>query len=74
LTGSHRPDGIFIAYGEGIKRKLDVPGAHIYDIFPTIFYLQNLPVPPNMDGKVLTDIFTEERLQRYPVRQPEPKK
>jgi predicted AlkP superfamily phosphohydrolase/phosphomutase len=74
LTGSHRPDGIFIAYGEGIKRKLDAPGAHIYDIFPTIFYLQNLPIPSDMDGRVLTNIFTEERLQQHPVRQLEPKK
>jgi predicted AlkP superfamily phosphohydrolase/phosphomutase len=73
LTGSHRSDGILIAYGEGIKRNSHVTGAHIYDIVPTIYYLQNLPVPSDMDGKVLTNIFTEERLQQHPVRQLEPK-
>jgi len=70
LTGSNHSDGIFIAYGEGIKRKSHMTGAHIYDIVPTILYLQNLPVPSDMDGKVLTDIFTEERLQQHPVKQP----
>jgi len=69
ITGWNRPNGIFIATGEGIKRKSHVTGAHIYDIFPTIFYLQNLPVPSDTDGKVLTDIFTEERLQQHPVKQ-----
>jgi len=34
-----------------------VTGPHIYVTVPTIFYLQNLPVPSDMNGKVLTNIL-----------------
>jgi predicted AlkP superfamily phosphohydrolase/phosphomutase len=66
--GTHRPDGIFIAHGSHIKRGATVSNATLYDIAPTILYLQHHPVPDDMDGKVLTDIFTEEQLRRQPVQ------
>jgi hypothetical protein len=44
----------------------------VYDIAPTILYLQHHPVPSDMDGKVLADMFTEERLRRHPVQHGEP--
>ena len=63
--------GIFIAYGPHIK-----PGIRgeisIYDIAPTILYLQDHPVFQDMDGKVLIDIFKDEYVSRHPVRQIEP--
>lgn len=69
--GFHRPMGIFIAYGPHIK-----PGIRgeisIYDIAPTILYLQDHPVFQDMDGKVLIDIFKDEYVSRHPVRQIEP--
>jgi predicted AlkP superfamily phosphohydrolase/phosphomutase len=72
--GQHHPEGIFIASGPGIIKGGRIEGACIYDITPTILYLQNHPVPSDMDGKVLTEIFTEERLHQLPVMQMEPKK
>lgn len=71
-TGMHRPEGIFIAYGPHIKQGATVANATIHDITPTILYLQGHPIPRDMDGRVLTDIFTEEQLRRHPVRQGEP--
>ena len=73
-VGQHLPEGIFIASGPGIRKGEHIEGACIYDITPTILYLQNHPVPSDMDGKVLTDIFTKERLLQYPVTRMEPKK
>ena len=70
--GTHRPQGIFIAYGPHIKRGTTVVKPTQYDIAPTILYLQGHPIPMDMDGKVLTDIFTEEQLRHHPVQHCEP--
>jgi predicted AlkP superfamily phosphohydrolase/phosphomutase len=73
-NGSHRPEGVFIAHGPHIKQGVAVADASIYDITPTVLYLQNRPVPLDTDGKVLTGIFTEERLSAYPVQWYEPER
>ena len=57
-TGSHRLNGIFIAYGPGIKKSQRV-NAKIYDIAPTILHIFGLPIPNDMDGRVLIEIFEE---------------
>jgi predicted AlkP superfamily phosphohydrolase/phosphomutase len=72
--GQHLPDGIFVASGPRIKKGGRIEGASIYDITPTVLYLQNHPIPSDMDGRVLTDIFIEERLRQHPVMRTEPKK
>ena len=56
-TGSHRLEGIFLAYGKDIKKSYKIEGAKIYDIAPTILHLFGLPIPNDMDGRVLTEIF-----------------
>ena len=60
VSGRHRPQGIFIAYGPHIKRGATVANACLYDIAPTVLCLQGHPIPADMDGKVLTDIFAED--------------
>jgi len=57
-SGEHRPDGLFIAKGPGIKsgKKID---ARIIDLSPTTIHLFGLPVPKDMDGRVLKEIFRE---------------
>lgn len=57
-TGTHRPEGIFIAYGPSIKNncKLDEP-VLTWDIAPTVLHMMNIPTPDYMDGKVLKTIF-----------------
>lgn len=56
----HALDGIFLAYGPDIKDAAEVQGAGIYDIAPTILHMFGLPVPDDMDGRVLTEIFRED--------------
>jgi hypothetical protein len=70
--GNHRPNGIFIARGPHIRPGATVADACLYDIAPTILYLQDHPIPSDMDGDVLTDIFSQEQLRRRPVRYSEP--
>lgn len=59
-SGIHKKEGIFIAYGSDISRGATVEGAKIYDIAPTILHMFGLPVPADMDGRVLTEIFRED--------------
>jgi predicted AlkP superfamily phosphohydrolase/phosphomutase len=59
-SGTHRDYGIFLAYGPGIRQGATIEGARLLDLAPTILHLQGVPVPADMDGKVLTDIFTGE--------------
>jgi predicted AlkP superfamily phosphohydrolase/phosphomutase len=59
-TGSHRMNGIFLAYGPDIKKGKTIEGAKIYDIAPTVLHMYNSSIPKNMDGQVLTKIFLEK--------------
>jgi Flp pilus assembly protein TadD len=52
----HRPNGIFVVRGPGIKKDTLVHGASLLDVAPTILALMGLPVPRDMDGSVLTQI------------------
>jgi predicted AlkP superfamily phosphohydrolase/phosphomutase len=56
LEGTHRPDGILVATGPGIARTERLR-AHIVDCAPTILAMLGLPIPDDMEGRVLLDVF-----------------
>jgi predicted AlkP superfamily phosphohydrolase/phosphomutase len=68
---THRPDGILIAAGRDIKPGSVLTDAHVHDIAPTLLYLNRQPIPTDMEGRVLVEIFAEERLKRIPIVQKE---
>lgn len=57
--GEHRMQGIFFARGPNIKRGTEAKGTRIYDITPTVLHILNLPIPDDVNGKVLEEIFSE---------------
>lgn len=57
LSGVHRMDGIIAAQGPHIKWNEKLEGAGIIDVAPTILYALNMPIPSDMDGKPLTNMF-----------------
>jgi predicted AlkP superfamily phosphohydrolase/phosphomutase len=65
---SHRPEGILILQGPGIKKGERMTGAHIMDVAPTILYLLGLPVSKGFDGKVLTEALEPDTLKTHPIR------
>ena len=68
-NGNHRLNGIFLVYGPRIKKGYKIENAKIYDIAPTILHIFGLPIPNDMDGKVLMEIFEpdSEFARRKPV-------
>ena len=58
-TNNHSQHSIFMATGPDIKKGKTSP-IRIYDFAPTILHMFGLPVPSEMDGKVLKGIFKEE--------------
>lgn len=54
-TGWHRRDGMVVMSGKAVSRKTHLISAEIQDVAPTILYLLGLPVPDDMDGRVLTE-------------------
>ena len=57
----HSPFGIFVLKGPGIKKDELVFGASLLDVCPTLLSLFDLPIGRDMDGKVLTGAFAEEK-------------
>ena len=52
-SGSHRMDGILFLSGPGMRQGYSLSGASIMDIAPTVLALLGVPVPNEMDGRVL---------------------
>jgi predicted AlkP superfamily phosphohydrolase/phosphomutase len=65
----HRPEGIFIASGPGIlAQPVALPNLDIEDVAPTALYLLGLPVPTDMDGRVLTEVIDPALADARPVK------
>ncbi|MBI4787794.1 MAG: alkaline phosphatase family protein [Chloroflexi bacterium] len=63
--GNHRMEGVFIARGPQVApRATPLPDLDIEDIAPTALHLMGLPVPEDMDGRVLSEILTPEARQQ----------
>jgi predicted AlkP superfamily phosphohydrolase/phosphomutase len=56
---NHSSKGIFLAKGPHINSKGPLEGVRIIDIAPTILYLMGLPIPKNMDGRLLVEIIQQ---------------
>jgi predicted AlkP superfamily phosphohydrolase/phosphomutase len=67
-TGIHRSDGMLLATGKAIKRGAGIEHANIMDLAPTILYLMGGEIPRDMDGKVLSAMFTEEFLHANAIK------
>jgi predicted AlkP superfamily phosphohydrolase/phosphomutase len=66
-SGEHSMQGIFLACGAHLKnggQRID--GARLLDILPTVLHALGLPVPDDVDGKVLVEIFEADWLAQNP--------
>ncbi len=64
--GTHRLHGILVARAPALKTGAEIENSHLIDIAPTILHLLGVPVPEDMDGRVLTDAFSPNSSPRIP--------
>jgi predicted AlkP superfamily phosphohydrolase/phosphomutase len=66
-SGMHRDYGLLIMNGKGVRQGVAIDGAGIQDLAPTILYAMQCPIPRDMDGRVLTEVFTEGFREQVPA-------
>ena len=68
LSGHHRPDGVLILAGPGVKAGTQLEGANIMDLTPTLLHAMGLGVPSDLDGRVLSEAFEPASPGAQPVK------
>lgn len=66
-AGYHNPQGIFAVAGHCIESSGHLDNIHIADIAPTILHLLGVPVPCDMDGRVLSELLSADWLTENPI-------
>ena len=66
-NGGHRMNGTLIMEGENIRKGVQLEGAQIVDMAPSILHLCGLPIPADMDGRVLAEAISESYMSAHPV-------
>ena len=69
-TGDHRMEGVFIATGPAFRPGSAPAGATLLDIAPTVLHLLGVPVPADMDGRVLSEILDPSLSPSVPAEAP----
>ena len=57
INGSHRVEGILVARGPMIRPGVEIRGASLLDLTPTVLRLAGIPVPEDMDGETLSGLL-----------------
>jgi predicted AlkP superfamily phosphohydrolase/phosphomutase len=60
MSGWHRLQGVFLANGPKIKKGVRLAEVTIYDVAPTILHILGVPIPQEIDGRVLREIFEDD--------------
>lgn len=72
-SGDHRPEGILICKGPGIRQTSQLNLPVVYDLVPTVMYLAGLPVPSDLDGRVIEEACAESFIASHPLRVESPR-
>jgi predicted AlkP superfamily phosphohydrolase/phosphomutase len=67
VAGAHRPVGVFLAKGPGIRHGVLAPELSILDVAPTVLYSLGLDVTADLEGEVPESIFEPGVVERQPV-------
>jgi predicted AlkP superfamily phosphohydrolase/phosphomutase len=66
LSGDHDLYGIFAASGPDVCQRGFIDEAHLLDVAPTMLASLGEPIPANMDGRAMEDIFQQSFLSAHP--------
>ena len=62
MSGSHRPDGLFVMNGGGVRGLGRIEGAGIADMAPTLLSLIGADLPRGLDGQPIGERDTQQRV------------
>jgi len=60
-NADHAMEGIFMMWGPGIRRTKLGRRLDIWDVMPTVLRIMGVPVPEDVDGRVIDEVFQEAR-------------
>jgi hypothetical protein len=63
----HIRDGVFLAWGDQVRRNFDAGIREAPDVAPTILYRLGLPVGADMDGQAMLDVFDPALVESLPL-------
>ena len=67
IVGTHKPDGVFIAAGPGIRQGESLERTlSIMDVAPSLLYSVGLPIPQDFEGRLPEEIFDSTQLASAP--------
>lgn len=66
--GPHHLDGMLIMQGKDLTENMALKDVRIIDLAATILYLFGLPVPDDMDGRVLSEAIESSYKTSIPIR------
>ena len=73
LSGTHESEaaihGILVAAGGPFRAGAHLDEASIADVTPTVLHALALPVAADLEGRVLTEAFSEGWLTKHPIRE-----
>ncbi len=67
-TGHHHMVGIVGLNGPGVRSGVTLPERSLLDLAPTILHYMGLPVPRYMDGRVISEAFSDAFNEANPVQ------
>jgi hypothetical protein len=68
-SGAHRIEGIVVLAGPSVPaRQAPLDDVSIMDLAPTALYLMDVPVPEDMDGRVVAEAIDAGVLAGHPIR------
>lgn len=68
ISGTHRMNGLFMAWGPGVRAGSQPREASLLDLGPTILHLLDEAIPTDMEGRVLHEVLTGELAAADKVR------
>jgi predicted AlkP superfamily phosphohydrolase/phosphomutase len=67
-TGTHHPDGIFVATGPEIRRGERLTPMSILDVAPLMLHELGLPIPESLEGRLIAEAIDPGALAARPAR------
>jgi len=68
MSAHHKRKGILFGKGAPLRSGVQVEGARILDLFPTILYIMGIRIPQDIDGRVLQEIIMPAFLETNPIQ------